>query len=460
VNVLDKKIIVVLGMHRSGTSAIARGIVELGAHPGNNLMPGNEENPKGYWEDINIVNLNEAILKDFNMRWHSLDNPTINRFETLLPLYEKKYLKKALEIVNNNFKLSDTIMIKDPRISVLLPFWQKVFKIVGADIKYVLALRNPLETSKSLLKRNKMDIDKAIKLWSYYNFMVLKNIKSDMLVCFFSSLLNNPTQELERIRRHIEAGNFGADFEEYNSNFLEGSLKHYNEDIDKLVEYLGENHVSIDIFDKLHGWSKKDTIPINEINDFASRYLESLTQNLGYDGNEHIDNHVQVFINEGSGFSEKNSYKYNLSTTTNSLEINVEKNSLVKELRFDPSNHSCVLIINSIKFEKNGELIDYKILDGNYQYNSYNIYIFENEDPQIIIEPHDINFTKFNINFSAFSIDAYTHTLLSDIKRRENSQLNNMLNIRDQEINKKNEEIKAKEQEIEKKDQEINKKNK
>jgi len=163
-------------MHRSGTSAIAKGIVELGAHPGNNLLPANEENPKGYWEDVNIVNLNEKILKNFNMRWHSLDNPMINRFETLLPLYEEKYLEEALEIINNNFKSSNTILIKDPRISILLPFWQKVFKIANAEVKYVLAVRNPLETSKSLLKRNKMDIDKGIKLWSYYNFMALKNI--------------------------------------------------------------------------------------------------------------------------------------------------------------------------------------------------------------------------------------------------------------------------------------------
>ncbi len=457
---MSKKIIVVLGMHRSGTSAIAKGIVELGAHPGNNLLPANEENPKGYWEDVNIVNLNEKILKNFNMRWHSLDNPMINRFETLLPLYEEKYLEEALEIINNNFKSSNTILIKDPRISILLPFWQKVFKIANAEVKYVLAVRNPLETSKSLLKRNKMDIDKGIKLWSYYNFMALKNIKSNLLVCNFSSLLNNPIQELDRISSHIEVGKSNSDVEEYCNNFLENSLKHYNEDIDKLTEYLGENHVSVTIFNKLYEWSKENIISANEINNFSCRYLEDLTQSLGCVSNESIyDDYAQVFINDGNGYSEENSYKYNLNTTTNSVDINVEKNSLVKELRFDPSNYSCILIINDIKLEKNGELIDYESLNGNFQYKFNNLYIFENEDPQIIIKPYYSNFTKIIINFSIFSIDAYTHTLLSYIKDQKNNKLNSILNIKDQEISKKNEEIRAKDKIIEDREQELKERN-
>lgn len=442
-------------MHRSGTSAIAKGIVELGAHPGNNLLPEDEGNPKGYWEDANIVNLNDKILLNFNMRWHSQDNPMVNRFETLLPLYEEKYLEEATEIINNNFKLSETILFKDPRISILLPFWQKVFHIVGADVKYVLALRNPLETSKSLLKRNRMEIEQGIKLWSYYNFMILRNIKSDFFVCSFSSLLNNPIQELERINRHIDINKSNADLKEYCSNFLENSLKHYNEDVDKLKEYLGENHDTIAIFDKLYRWSSKDIVTTSEVENFVCRYLESLTQNLGYSSNEHIDNYAQVFLNEGSGFSEGNSYKYNLNTTTNSLDIYVDEHSLVKELRLDPSYYSCMLIINSIRFEANDKLIDYELMNGNYQYNFNNIYIFENEDPQIIIKPGEINFTRANINFSLFSIDTYTHSILSTIKSQKNNQLKNILDIQEQKINKKQEEIEVIDQIVEIKEQEL-----
>jgi glycosyltransferase involved in cell wall biosynthesis len=454
VDTLNKKITVVLGMHRSGTSAIARGIVELGAHPGNNLLPENEGNPKGYWEDANIVNLNETILKGFNMRWHSLDNPMINRFENLLPLYEEKYLEEAINIVNNNFELSNSILIKDPRISILLPFWEKVFQIVGADVKYVLALRNPLETAKSLLKRNRIETEQGINLWTYYNFMILKNIQSDLLVCSFSFMLNNSIEELKRVSSYIESDKSNADLEGYCSDFLDNSLKHYNEDVERLKELLGENHVSVTLFDNLYRWSKQDKISKNEINDFTCRYLEPLTQSLGFSNNEHIDNYVQVFINTGEGFSEKDSYKYDSNATTNSVDINVGDN-LVEEIRFDPSNYSCMLIINSIEFVGTGELIDYELLSGNYQYKYNDIYIFENEDPQIIIKPINVNFTKVRIDFSVFSIDAHTHTLLSNIKSQENNQLKIALNSKEQKINKKQEEIEAIDEIVENKEQEL-----
>ena len=57
------RLIVILGMHRSGTSAITRGLQVMGVSLGNNLMPPMEDvNAKGFWEDIDLVALNVEIL--------------------------------------------------------------------------------------------------------------------------------------------------------------------------------------------------------------------------------------------------------------------------------------------------------------------------------------------------------------------------------------------------------------
>ena len=70
---VNKKILIVLGMHRSGTSALTRGLQVLGVSLGDNLMPAFEgNNNKGFWEDLEIVSLNDALLAELGMSWHSL----------------------------------------------------------------------------------------------------------------------------------------------------------------------------------------------------------------------------------------------------------------------------------------------------------------------------------------------------------------------------------------------------
>ena len=75
----SKKIIVVFGMHRSGTSALTRGLQTMGVDLGDNLMPpvsGN--NDKGFWEDLDINALNLEMLDFLNKEWHfPVPYPTI-----------------------------------------------------------------------------------------------------------------------------------------------------------------------------------------------------------------------------------------------------------------------------------------------------------------------------------------------------------------------------------------------
>ncbi len=61
--------IVVLGMHRSGTSAVARGLQALGVYLGDDFLDAQPENPTVYWEDRGIVELNERALKTLHLDW-------------------------------------------------------------------------------------------------------------------------------------------------------------------------------------------------------------------------------------------------------------------------------------------------------------------------------------------------------------------------------------------------------
>ena len=64
------RVIVVLGMHRSGTSALAGTFSQLGLNLGDELMPGTADaNPKGYFEHVRIVQAHDRLLAAFGMDW-------------------------------------------------------------------------------------------------------------------------------------------------------------------------------------------------------------------------------------------------------------------------------------------------------------------------------------------------------------------------------------------------------
>ena len=65
------RVICTLGMHRSGTSLVARLLSLLGVHlgPDERVLTAGEDNPKGYWEHRSFVDLNDEILARFGGRW-------------------------------------------------------------------------------------------------------------------------------------------------------------------------------------------------------------------------------------------------------------------------------------------------------------------------------------------------------------------------------------------------------
>jgi len=417
----EKKIIVVLGMHRSGTSVLARGIVALGAHPGNHLFPEDEGNAKGYWENAEIVALNEKILKRFLMKWHTLDNLLINRFELLLPLYESHFLDEAKRIITENLSSSDLLMIKDPRMSILLPFWRKVFAELPVSVKYVLALRNPLETAKSVQKRNRISVEQGIKLWSYYNMMILKNVKQDFLVCFFENLMTNPRHELERIRAFAELERiFERDVKEYCHEFLERSLVHHHADDGQLSRLVGENTVILDLYETLKRWAQENPIDSRQAVEFVLKHEEEFSAYLGYSnketaGNETEENDVRVFLDYGRGYSEQDSFKYALDSVVNQIEMNADQLRNFRNLVLMPSRHECIFVLERAVFRKDGQEVKIRRTGGNYQHHFGNVYIFENEHPQFYFLPGEIKPTHAIIRFKVYKIDEHTFSLLSKL---------------------------------------------
>ncbi len=193
-----QRAICVLGMHRSGTSVVARAINLLGAYLGKeqDLLPPAFDNPEGVWERRDIVDLHDRIFSHFSRSWH-----------TSLPLPDqwhvseeiKPFRNELIQLISQNFAAHSLWAWKDPRTSVFLPLWKDVLNELKIDLSCVYVVRNPLDVAKSLYKREGFSYDKSFRLWFYYNFEALQASLS--MPCFFitfKKFLQNWELELRR----------------------------------------------------------------------------------------------------------------------------------------------------------------------------------------------------------------------------------------------------------------------
>lgn len=153
---------VVLGMHRSGTSSVAGALVLLGATPPRTLMPPRPENPKGFWESERIMVVNDRILAHFGSSWRDwrplgLEGLTGKAADALRAL--------ALDTLDAEFGGADSIVLKDPRICRLYPFWRGVLEAAGYEPLVVSPIRPPIEVAASLTTRDAVSQAEGLRLW-------------------------------------------------------------------------------------------------------------------------------------------------------------------------------------------------------------------------------------------------------------------------------------------------------
>lgn len=159
---MQRNVILVLGMHRSGTSALTRTLNLLGCDLPRNLVPETPTNPTGHWEPNAIMALNNEILSsagsnwydwlEFNPRWY--DSPVAEGFSV-----------RARGILREEYDGSSLFVLKDPRNCRLTRFWFDILDQSDIEPLVAIPLRNPLEVAASLEARDDMHRDLGILLW-------------------------------------------------------------------------------------------------------------------------------------------------------------------------------------------------------------------------------------------------------------------------------------------------------
>lgn len=225
---IKKTVLVVLGMHRSGTSALTRGLQVLGVSLGENLMPAFEgNNSKGFWEDLEIVAINDAILAALGMDWHSLGS--LHRVHDWSELQGSDLARRAEEYLRDQTDRFPLFGIKDPRMARLLPFWREIFHRCEVEPVFVISTRDPVSVADSLARRDGFLPGKSYYLWLEHMLSsVLDTVGAKRCVVGFDYLLDRPAEELARIARvaGLPAPE-GASLDDYRQTFLDRDLRHF-----------------------------------------------------------------------------------------------------------------------------------------------------------------------------------------------------------------------------------------
>ncbi|MEI6648416.1 MAG: hypothetical protein WCO08_02120 [Actinomycetes bacterium] len=154
--------LIVTGMHRSGTSMVAGVLDQLGVSHGEGTMLGSSiVNPSGFFERVDVIAVNDSALQTLGGDWLV---PPIFHSDTWLAFSENtvRNYRSHVKFIDGQ---SQNWFIKDPRISLLLPLWDR---IALERLPTIIVVRNPLEIAQSLHLRNGLTHRQGLAVWYFY----------------------------------------------------------------------------------------------------------------------------------------------------------------------------------------------------------------------------------------------------------------------------------------------------
>jgi hypothetical protein len=168
------RVIAILGMHRSGTSTVARAVNLLGVPLGRRgeMMPATPDNPEGYWEHLGINTLQIRLLTALQRGWGTAEPLPENWLQSPVVPPFKAELKK---IVAAEFAGEKLWGWKDPRSCLLLPLWREILTEMDTDLSCLFVVRSPVDVAGSLMRRDGIPFAHALGIWFHYNIAALRD---------------------------------------------------------------------------------------------------------------------------------------------------------------------------------------------------------------------------------------------------------------------------------------------
>ncbi len=203
---------IITGFHRSGTSALAGACFHAGLPMGekDSMVLDQSDNPKGHWEHIEYLRINNKLLIDNGGSWDK-PRPLIS-----IPIPIQLSMKE---------KGMDGLLVKDPRFCLTARMWEEFMPIFRAFVM----LRNPFECIRSLEARSP-GTKFSTSLWIKYNESLLEWLtkkNKSVMVIEYDFLLDHPSIVSDMVRRFLSVHPDDFDHKAF-VGFIEKRLKHHD----------------------------------------------------------------------------------------------------------------------------------------------------------------------------------------------------------------------------------------
>ena len=186
--------VVVVGMHRSGTSAVTGAIGALGFNlvSAQDRLSPHESNPE-HWESLSVLLHNDDILAHFGATWDA--PPQLPEgWENDKALPDRTAPSALLAAA---YPHPGPSVWKDPRVCLLLPYWREVLQTPMAA---VVVWRDPLAVARSLQRRNGTSLPYGVALWERYNRSAIANLaRTDTYVLDYDAMVEDPASSLSEL---------------------------------------------------------------------------------------------------------------------------------------------------------------------------------------------------------------------------------------------------------------------
>ena len=192
-----KTAVLILGMHRSGTSAVAGAMQVLGVELGQDLMPAAADNPKGFFEHVGVVDIHERLLAALGRAWN---DPRALPDGWLQSEAADKAAAELEALLAEEFAQAPVWGVKDPRLCRFVPLWLPVLARLKVRPVAVFVMREPREVAASLFKRNRWPEGLSRLLWIEHLLeaeVVTRGMPRTALS--YDVLLDGPAQALDGV---------------------------------------------------------------------------------------------------------------------------------------------------------------------------------------------------------------------------------------------------------------------
>ena len=226
-----RRIVVVLGMHRAGTSVTMNLLNAFGVPLSDDLMEPTEQNAKGYFESMEISRIHDAIFEAIGMQWTTSNLVVpLAKYWWRAPRVQQLKLELAA-IVQREMERHDGLWgFKDPRTARLLPLWLELIEELGLDPRFLLVTRNPGDVAKSLFSRDRIDPFYAEIMWLEHNADAVLGLRGKVdAIVDYSRWMSDPVEQAQYMLERLELDWKGTpqDIQRITDEVISADLRHH-----------------------------------------------------------------------------------------------------------------------------------------------------------------------------------------------------------------------------------------